>query len=164
MSQEWRKTVPTSGTAIAATVEAAFERAVPGLMHEWNYAVRDAARAAAATCDGLLSTGEDQLRRNYDGEPCNGPRPATMTAGRRRRKVRQDISIGDKNQIVHLQVANSTWPVVLQQLPVPVSMRDAQKITAHAAVYREMPNDARTMRRNNRRVGKWPELDTVVYE
>jgi len=47
---------------------------------------------------------------------------------------------------------------------VPVSMRDAQKITAHAAVYREMPNDARTMRRNNRRVGKWPELDTVVYE
>ena len=132
-------------------------------MHEWPHAVRDAARAAAATCEGLLATGEDQSRRNYDGEHCNGPRPATMIAGRRRRKVRQEISIGVKKQIVRLRDANITWPVVLQQLPVPVSKRNAQKIMADAAVYRAMPSDARTMRRNNRREGKWPELDAVVY-
>jgi len=87
-----------------------------------------------------------------------------MTAGRRRRKVRQEISIGVKKQIVCLRDVNITWPVVLQQLPVPVSKRNAQKIMADAAVYRAMPNDARTMRRSNRRAGKWPELHGVVYE
>jgi len=86
-----------------------------------------------------------------------------MTTGRRRRKVRQEISIGLKKQIVRLRDAITTWPVVLQQIPVPVSKRIAQKIMADAAVYRAMPNDARTMRRNNRRAGKWRKLDAVVY-
>jgi len=133
-------------------------------MHEWPHAVRDAARAAAATCEGLMATGEDQSRRNYVGEHCNGPRPATMTAGCRRRKVRQEISFGVKKQIVRLRDASISWPVVLQQLPVPVSKRNAQKMMEDAAVYRAIPNDARTMWRNNRRGGKWPVLDAVVYE
>jgi len=133
-------------------------------MHEWPHAVRDADRAAAATCEGLLATGDDQSTRNYEAEQCNGPRRADMAAGRRRRRVRQEISIGVKMQILRLRDANITWPSLLRQLPVPVTKRIAEKIMKDAAIYRAMPNDARTLSRNNRRAAKWPELDALVYE
>ena len=35
---------------------------------------------------------------------------------------------------------------------------------AEAALYRAMPNDARMMRRSNRRSRKWPELYARVHE
>ena len=159
-----RTPLSTSGSAIAATVEAAFERAVPDLMHEWSHAVRDAARAAAATCEGLLATGDDQSTRNYEAEQCNGPRSTNMAAGRRRRWVRQDISIGVKKQIVRLRDANITWPFIFRQLPVPGTKRNAQKTVEDAAFYRAIPNDARTLSSNNRRGAKWPKLDALVYE
>jgi len=74
--------------AISATVEDAFETAVPELTHEWPYAVRKAAQAAAATCQGLLATkgaAEAAAKiRGYNVAAANGPRPATMVARRRR--------------------------------------------------------------------------------
>jgi len=36
--------------------------AVPYLVHEWPHAVRDAERAAAATCEGLVVTGRTNQR------------------------------------------------------------------------------------------------------
>jgi len=70
--------ISTSGINIAATVEAAFERAVPDLMHERLHAVRDAARAGAATCEGLSAAGGRQSRREYQAGEANGPRPAIL--------------------------------------------------------------------------------------
>jgi len=68
--------------------------------------------------------------------------------------VRQEISIGVKKQIVRLRDVNITWPLLLRQLPVPVTKRNAQKSMKDAAIYRAMPNDARTLSRNNRRAAK----------
>lgn len=77
----------TSSDAIAATVEAALERAVPELTHEWPHDVLEAAQAAAATCHGLLADGGAaegaSTSRGYNAEAANGPRPAKMAAGRR---------------------------------------------------------------------------------
>jgi len=133
-------------------------------MHEWSHAVRDAARAAAATCEGLLATGDDQSTRKYEAEQCNGPRSTNTAAGRRRRWVRQDISIGVKKQIVRLRDANITWLFIFRQLPVPGTQRNAQKTVEDAAFYRAIPNDARTLSSNNRRGAKWPKLDALFYE
>lgn len=133
-------------------------------MHEWPLAVRDAARAAAATCEGLLENPAGQSRHTYDAEQWTRPQPVLMAAGRRQRKARQDVSIRVKKQIVRLLDANVSWPVVLRQLPIPVSRRNAQKIMADAAIYRSVPDDAQTLGRGNRRAGKWPELDALVYE
>jgi len=85
-----------------------------------------------------------------------------LSAGRRRRKPRQEISFGVKKQIIRLRDAQVPWAVVLRQLPVPVNKRNAKKIMAEAAVYRTMPDDARTLYRNKHREGKWPELDALV--
>lgn len=86
-----------------------------------------------------------------------------MIAGRRRRRARQDISIRVKKQIVRLRDANVSWPVVLRQLPIPVTRRNNQQIMSDAAIYRDKPDDARTLDRSNRRMGKWPGLDALVY-
>lgn len=133
-------------------------------MHEWPHGVRDAARAAPATCEGLLANSAGQSRRTFDAEQCTGPQYALAAAGRRRRKARQDVSIRLKKQIVRLRDANASWPVVLRQLPIPVSRRNAQKIMGEAAIYRSMPDDSQTLGRSSRRAGKWPELDALVDE
>jgi len=85
-----------------------------------------------------------------------------LSAGKRRRKPRQEISFGVKKQIIRLRDAKVPWAVVLRQLPVPVNKRNAKKIMAEAAVYRTMPDDARTLYRNKHREGKWPELNALV--
>ena len=81
----------TSLDAIPATVEAAFERAVPELAHEWPHAVREAAQAAAAMCQGLLATGgaaqAASTIRGYNVAAASDPRPATMVARRLRSKL-----------------------------------------------------------------------------
>jgi len=133
-------------------------------MHERPHAARDAARAAAATCEGLLAAGERQSRREYQADEANGPRPAILASGRRRRKPRQEISIDVKKQIIRFRDGQVPWSVVFRQLPVPVTKRNAKKIMTEAAVYRAMPDNARTLRRNNRRDGKWPKLDALVYK
>jgi len=111
--------------AIAATFEAAVDRAVPELTHEWPHAVWEAAQAAAITFQVLLeagsSTEEASPSRGYNEEVENGPHPAVMVAGRRRRKARQKIPIGVKKQIVRLRDASMPWDVVLRQLPIPVN-------------------------------------------
>jgi len=66
--------------------------------------------------------------------------------------------------MLRLWDANVTWPVGLQQLPVLFYKRNAQKIMADATMYRETPDNARTMRRSSHRSGKWTELDARVYE
>jgi len=78
--------------------------------------------------------------------------------------VRREISIGVKKQIVRLRDTNITWPLLLRQLPVPVTKRNAEKTMKDAAIYPAMPNDARTLSRNIRRAAKWPELNALVYE
>jgi len=133
-------------------------------MHERLHAARDAARAGAATCEGLSAAGGRQLRREYQAEEANGPGPAILAAGGRRHKPRQEISIGENKQISPLRDGHVPWSVVLRQLPAPVTKRNAKKIMTEAAVYRAMPDDARTLRRNNCREGKWPKLDALVYK
>ena len=64
--------------------------------------------------------------------------------------------------IIRLRDAQVPWSVVLRHLPVPVTKRNSKRILAEAAVYRAMPDDARTLRRNNRRDGKWPKLDALL--
>jgi len=61
--------------------------------------------------------------------------------------------IGVKMQIIRLGDAQVPWSVVLRQLPVPVTERNAKNMIAEAAVYRAEPEDARTLCRNNRRKG-----------
>lgn len=52
----------------------------------------------------------------------------------------------------------------MRQLLIPVSKPNGQEIMADTAMYRGTLNDARAMSRKNRRAGKWPELDTLVYK
>jgi len=102
--------------------------------------------------------------RGYDAEAANGPHPATKTAGRRRRRPRQDISIGVKKQIVRLRNAGISWSVVLRQMPIPITKDSRRRIMQSAAQYRAMPNIPHTLVRMNCREGKWPELDEFLYK
>jgi len=158
----------TSLDAISATVEAAFERAVPELTHEWPHAVREAAQAAAAMCQGLLATGgaaeAASTIRGYNVAAASDPRPATMVARRLRSKPRQEISICTKKQIVRLRDADVPWAVVLRQLPIAITKDTGRSIMRSAAKHLAMPNDAHTLARTNCRQGKWPELDASLYK
>jgi len=53
--------------------------------------------------------------------------------------------IGVKMQMIRLGDAQVPWSVVLRQLPVPVTKRNAKNMIAEAAVYRAEPEDARTL-------------------
>jgi len=138
------------------------------LAHEWPHAVREAEKAAAATCQGLLkagsSTAEASPSRGYNAEVASGPHPAVMVAWRRRRNARQNIPIGVKKQIVRLRDASMPWDVVLRQLPIPVNKNAGRRIMQSAAQYRAMPIDPRTLARTSSREGKWPELDALLYK
>jgi len=94
----------------------------------------------------------------------NGPHPAVMVGGRRRRKARQKIPIGVKKQIVRLRDASMPWDVVLRQLPIPVNKNAGRRIMQSAAQYGVMPIDPRTLARTSSREGKWPELDALLYK
>jgi len=102
--------------------------------------------------------------RAYEAEAANGAHPATMTAGRRRRRPRQDKSIGVKKQIVLLRDAGISLSVVLRQLPIPITKDTGRRIMQSAAQYRVMANAPHTLVRMNCREGKSPELDALLYK
>jgi len=160
--------LPTPLDAISATVEDAFETAVPELTHEWPHAVRKAAQAAAPTCQGLLATkgaAEAAAKiRGYNVAAANGPRPATMVARRRRSRPRHEISIYTKKQIVRLRDADVSWTVFLRQLAIPITKDPGLRMMRSVAKDRALPSDAHTLARTSCWQGKWPELDTSLYQ
>ena len=65
---------------------------------------------------------------------------------------------------MRLRDAGIFWPVVLRQLPMPITQDTGRRIMQSAAQYRAMSNDPHTLARTTCRDGKWPELDARLYK